>query len=124
VESRIANLLKLVQILSEIQRQSDITIHETCYDTRCISHRDLRVSELRTFLISLVEDTDYKMILSVSYMFEDIVEILCYKLFMCKNIPIRYTSLFVSFLILLIWEGLRLCITLFIYPLILPFNEC
>ena len=116
--------MKLVQILPEIQWQSDITIHESCYDTHCISHRDLRVSELRIFLISLVEDSEYKMILSVSYMFEDTVRLLCYKLFMCKNIPIKYTSVFVFFLIILIWEGLRLSITLFIYPLLLPLNEC
>jgi len=124
VESHSAKLLKLVQILPEIQWQSDITIHESCYDTHCISHRDLRVSELRIFLISLVEDSEYKMILSVSYMFEDTVRLLCYKLFMCKNIPIKYTSVFVFFLIILIWEGLRLSITLFIYPLLLPLNEC
>ena len=43
---------------------------------------------------------------------------------MCKNIPIRYVSLFVSFLIVLIWEGLRLSITLCMYPLMLLLNEC
>lgn len=56
-------------------------------------------------------------------MFEDIVELLCYKVFMCKNIPKRYTSLFVSFLIILIWEELRHSMTLCMYPPMLPLNE-
>jgi hypothetical protein len=74
VDSCSANLLKLVPVLSEIKWQSDITMHES-YDTRYISRRELRVSKLRTFLISLVENSDYSMILSVSYMFEGVVEL-------------------------------------------------
>jgi len=40
MEIRSARLLKVIQILSEINWQSDITIHEGCYDTR-LFHTDI-----------------------------------------------------------------------------------